>query len=565
MRKILFGLLLFALHSFAQTSFEPIESPVYNFLERTAAQGYIELDDILKPYSRNYIFQKLEELENKKEQLSPLEQKELNFFMDDYYLEAEVEINSQDKTEITGDKNKLNILPYEDEIKYGTYSGFLKDPLERYRLYTYKDDLFKFSVDPVLGVSFGQRDGASRVWYRSGITFSGYIGKNFGFNFMYYDNTERGDKIDRTKSFSPERGVTLSRQFDNKVEYSEVRTNLSYSWNWGSVTIGKDFMNWGYGKSGQIVLSDKAPSFPFIRLDVRPAEWISFNYFHAWLKSEVLDSNSTYPTYWADHSRILDTQKYLASHTISIFPFEGFSVSLGESIVYSDRLELAYLTPIMFFRLADHFLSDNNNNKGANSQFFFNVSSRNHLPNTHLYASLFIDEIRLSELFNSQGQKNQIGFTIGASTTNLPLNNIDFEIEYTKVYPYVYQHFIPTQTYASDKYSLGHWIGYNSDIFYSSLNYRIIRGLKLKGWIQYIRKGDEGNVEDQYSVPQPPFLFGLRKNYTNFGFDVEFEIKHNFFVNFNYASWQQEFEISKGIFEQSDYNEFNFSINYGLR
>lgn len=565
MKKYFYTSFLIIATTFAQNSFEPIESPVYNFLERTAAQGHIVLDDILKPYSRNYIFQKLKELENKKVQLSPLEQKELNFFMDDYYLEAEVEINSQGKTEITGDTNKLNILPYEEEIKYGTYSGFLKDPLERYRLYTYKDNNFKFAVDPVIGISFGKRDGASRVWYRSGISFYGYIGENFGFNFMYYDNTERGDKIDRTKSFSPERGVTLSRQFDNRVEYSEVRTNLSYSWDWGSVTIGKDFMNWGYGKSGQLVLSDKAPSFPFIRLDARPADWISFNYFHAWLKSEVLDSNSTYPTYWADHSRLLDTPKYFASHTISLFPVDGLSISLGESIIYSDRLELAYLTPLMFFRLADHFLSDNNNNKGANSQFFFNVSSRNHVPNTHLYASLFIDEIRLSELFNSQGQKNQVGFTLGASTTNLPVNNIDFAIEYTKIYPYVYQHYIPTQPYSSDGYGLGHWMGYNSDILYTSLQYRIIRGLTTKGWLQYIRKGGEGDVENQYSVPQPPFLFGLRNNFTNFGFDLTFQLTHNLFIEFNYSSWQQEIEVSPSSFENSDFNEFNFSINYGLR
>ena len=393
----------------------------------------------------------------------------------------------------------------------------------------------------------------------------GYIGENVGFNFMFYDNTEKGDSIDTYKTFSPERGVNISRRQGNKIEYSEVRANISYSWDWGTVSIGKDFLNWGYGESGQITLSDKAPSFPFIRLDVRPVEWMSFNYIHAWLKSEVLDTSSTYPTYREGLNRLQDTEKYFASHTFNIFPVEGVTVSLGESIVYSDRLELAYLVPVMFFRLADHFLSDGENNKGGNSQFFLAVSSRNNIPNTHLYGTLFIDEIRLSDLFDSQKQKNQIGFTLGGSITNMPVNNLDFTLEYSKIYPYVYRHYIPTQTYESDGYSLGHWMGDNADLIYTSLKYRVLRGLSAKGWVQYIRKGGEGNVESQYSTPQPPFLFGLRKNLTNYGIDVVYQAAHSLFVEMSFSSWQNEVEISDGVFVDDDYSSFNFSVNYGLR
>jgi hypothetical protein len=44
--------------------------------------------------------------------------------------------------------------------------------------------------------------------------------------------------------------------------------------------IGKDFYEWGYGKSGLLVLSQKPPSYGFIRLDVKPVEWFRFNYIH---------------------------------------------------------------------------------------------------------------------------------------------------------------------------------------------------------------------------------------------------------------------------------------------
>ena len=48
--------------------------------------------------------------------------------------------------------------------------------------------------------------------------------------------------------------------------------------------------------NGLLVMSQKAPSFPLIRLDINPIEWLSFNYFHAWIASDVVDTTSLYPT-----------------------------------------------------------------------------------------------------------------------------------------------------------------------------------------------------------------------------------------------------------------------------
>ena len=55
--------------------------------------------------------------------------------------------------------------------------------------------------------------------------------------------------IDRTKAFTSQTGVTVSKGENNSIEYSEVHTNISADWSWGEITIGKDFLNWGYGKS----------------------------------------------------------------------------------------------------------------------------------------------------------------------------------------------------------------------------------------------------------------------------------------------------------------------------
>ena len=45
---------------------------------------------------------------------------------------------------------------------------------------------------------------------------------------------------------------------------------------------------------------------------------------------------------------------------LSIYPNDEFTFSIGESIVYSDRLQPIYFIPVLFFRAADHYLSSKN-------------------------------------------------------------------------------------------------------------------------------------------------------------------------------------------------------------
>jgi len=239
-------------------------------------------------------------------------------------------------------------------------------------------------------------------------------------------------------------------------------------------------------------------------------------------------------------------------------------ISLGESIIYSDRLEISYLMPFMFFRLADHYLSNNNNSAGDNSQFFLGISSRNHIKNTHLYGTLFIDELTISDLFDSQKQRNQFGFTLGGSVVDLPIENLTLTTEFTKIFPFVYSHFIPTQTYESSSYGLGHSIGYNADLIYGAVNYRFMRGLQATVWGQYVRKGGKGVIKQQYTLPSRPFLFGLRTNYTYFGFEAKYEIIYDLFVRAKFLYSKISKEQPNGIFINNSKNEFSFALYYGL-
>ncbi len=548
--KKIFLFLAVSTFAFAQVVYEPLHRDVYKFLSRLSQKSIIVFDDQIRPVSRKYIAQKLIEASEKSYELTSLEKEELEFYSKDFKFEFDM-INN-----FKIDSSQITIVGYDEG--------------NRLRLFGYRNNFFSLNLSPILGIKAGSRDNEKLTHFWNGIYTYGYIDKYVGFSFDFRDNTETGNTIDKTKEFTPITGVEAKSSLNaplyspDKMEYSESKAVLATDWSWGSFAIGKDFLEWGYGESGLLVLSQKPPSYGFIRLDIKPVDWLKFNYMHGWLSSGVIDSNSIfYNTAGGISFSFID--KFIATHSLIITPVSGLDVSIGESIIYDEELEFVYLMPIMFFRLADHQLSRQLNAAGGNAQFFFGVSSKGQIKNTHLYGTLFIDEISLNGLFDPETQRYQMGFTLGGSITDLPIENLTAKIEYTKNYPFVYQHYIQTTDYKSATYPLGHWMGHNADLIYASLNYRFLRGLQATAWGQYIRKGEDGNVQQQYNqIPQPPFLFGLRKNYGYLGAEIKYEYTHELFAKLNFQTTHSSIQQEDLSFIDTTLNEFYFSVYYGL-
>jgi len=533
---------------FAQVVYEPLYKDVYDYLRRLSTKGIIEYNDEFRPLSRKYLAEKLLEAEKHPELLTNVQMADLKFYKQDYYHEIWF---------IKNEKNE----------KYVDF--FSSDPAGRWRVFSYGDENFKMNLSPILGYEIGSIDNAKATHLWNGIYTYGYITNALGVSFDFRDNTEEGTTIDKYKRFTPVTGVNARSSSNivgyskNKIEYSEAKGIIATDWNWGSFAIGKEFMEWGYAENGLIVLSQKAPSFPFIRLDINPIDWLGFNYFHGWLSSDVVDSSSFYYIQTGSQSFSF-RKKFIASHTLFIRPTKGLKLSIGESIIYSDELEFIYLIPVMFFRLADHYLSRQNNRAGSNSQIFFSVSSRDHIPNTHLYGTFFIDELTINGLFDPEKERNQVGLTMGASVVDLPIDNLTLTAEYSKLYPFVYDHANQTQTFENLSYVMGHWMRNNADQIYGSIRYRFLRGLETSVWARYIRKGEAGDIKDQSEQPQPPFLFGLRTNFTYLGAMVKYEFIQELFVRIRYQYMKTSQQQEDFSFIDKSVDEFHFAIYYGM-
>jgi len=537
----------------AQIVYEPLNKDVYSYLERLSNKGIIELADLVKPLSRKYISEKLLEAKSNIKMLTELEKDELEFFEKDYFLEIEC----------FAEKNK--------DKKYLSY--FENDATERFRFFCYGDNRFKFIANPILGfdATYPNRDRIVHSWM--GISAYSYLLNNIGISVYFKTNNEKGNNLDIKREFTPETGI-IPEVHDNgrDIAYTEVRSSISVDWGWGDFVVAKDYIEYGYAKFGNLVLSNKAPSFPYVRIDLKPADWFNFTYFHAWLSSTVIDSVNL-----AAYNRNIFINKFFAWHTLTLTPVKGLDISIGESVVYSDKLEILYLMPIMIYYLADEYISNRVNKPGdANQQIFLTLSSKDHLKNTHLYGTIFIDELTIGGIngslfinpnnvdFNNERKRTQLGYTFGLSITDLPFNNLTWAAEYTRINPFVYGHHDPAQTYENSSYLMGHWIGQNSDLFYLDLNYRFFRGLEANLWGAYIRKGSS-DYSDQYTDNfQPDFLFGLRNNYEYFGLNLKYELIHELNFETRFKLTKISSEQNDGSFIDDQIKEFSISIYYGL-
>lgn len=526
----------------AQVVWENPRLPINSFLSRQAQKGNINIADFILPMSRKEIAFNLSALKDSIHKLSVIEKEELNFYLQEY-----TEFNSK---------------------RIDSTSFFKKDPYGRWRAFSAEESDFLIRIDPAVGMETTQGGGKSILKMSGGLQLWGHMGKNISFQAFFTDITEYGTRVDTIRQFNNETGIVRFANVkpDSKLlTYSNLRGSVSYEFKNGSVSLGNDQLLWGYGENGRLVMSDKAPAYPFIRLDYQPLKWVKFQYSHSWLQSAILDSARTYPKgntiYGSD--REIYVSKFMATHSLNFFPVKGLSLSIGESIIYSDKMDPGYLIPVMFFKAYDQISSRYKINSGSNGQFFFQASSRNHIKGMHLYGTLFIDEIRASEVFNKNKSRNQIGFNAGASITDLFLPYLTLGMEYTRINPFVYQNLIPAQTYTSQNYLLGDWIGQNADRLTAWLKYNPLPRLSTKIRLDYIRKGEDGSLEDQYyAEPQPKFLSSKVEIQKQLLLEASYELINN--LNIRGSYFKQGGIIRPNLQTSAVPNEFRFGVSYGF-
>ena len=127
---------------------------VYEFLDELASMQIIEINSAVKPYSRLYIANKLNEVDRQREVLNSRQQKELDFYLTDFGKEI-----------IETGCNGLSMLWHN-----GLKTNPARETITRLRrdLFYYRDSLFSLTVNPILGGELFSSSGGKATYIRNG-------------------------------------------------------------------------------------------------------------------------------------------------------------------------------------------------------------------------------------------------------------------------------------------------------------------------------------------------------------------------------------------------------------
>jgi len=526
MKKLAFILILLNLtvESFAQDV--PVhfnQTAIYDFIDELANDKIIEINTVVKPYSRVFILEQLLIAKNKQEELTRRQKKELDFYLKIYALHQNISYN-----------------PYSESARINLFNdtSHFNTGINPFGLF-YKDSLFTFSLKPVWGIRYYSNANGNMRHTWGGAEAFGTIGKGWAIYASLRDNYQT-EVFAKSSYFTQQEGGNYKINVGGREggDYSEMRGGITYAWRWGSIGLVKDHVQWGNNYNGASIFSGRTPSFGMIKLHLSPAKWLDFNYYHGWLVSEVLDSSRSYFTTNGDWRGVY-RDKYIAANMYTFKPFKNFYFSIGNSIIYSDvNPQIAYLIPFLFYKSVDHTINHAVDNQ--NSQMFGDFSFRM-IKHLHLYGTIFIDEFSVTRI-GVEEEHNFIGQKYGARLSNWPIKNTYLTFEYTQTNPVVYKHRVPSTTFESNKFNLGHYLRDNSVEYYASIGVKPLRGLKIDLAYLLAKHGNEYQYTDGGDAVLYPVMESTSWSNESYTLTMSYE-----FISESYLYFQYSFSDIQGF------------------
>lgn len=479
-------------------------SNLYALLDELANVQIIKVNSMVQPYDRQFIANALTTALDSSHQLNARQIKAVEFYLKDFGKELH-----RDKA------------------------------FDRRRdLFYYKDSLFSITTNPILSSKFSLNDNGFGYQRRNGGEVFGYLGRHLGFYSRLHDNYQLRDYNTESK-LTQAVGGNYKAITDSSLEFSQMKGGVTISNEWGTLALVKDHFTWGNNYHGSNIVSNRAPSFAQIRLHVHPTNWLDFHYFHGWLSSEVEDSTRSYVA-GVRNRRVL-APKYMAANLLTITPLKGLKLSAGNSIIYSDRFQPAFLIPIFFYKSIDHTIYYGTGNFGGqNAQFFADISSRQ-IKNVHLFTTLFVDEVSFSRMYDKDSHSNFFSFKFGGTWSNIAGTNFTIRSEYTRTNPVTYRHFVSTTTYASNGYILGHHLGDNAQEIATTVRFAPFARSQFEWNCTVAQKGDNypytGTNGSGLGLPTLDNIT-WNKFYTSIYGNYEFINDVNFFAQVEYSNYE---------------------------
>ena len=542
--------------AYAQRIPQAIEyTEIYDFLEELTTDGIIRSNAAIKPYTRDYIARLLVEAQSKDSLLNKRQRDDLQFYLQDYALEC-------DTLPVYYSYGHRHVTQWITPVS----NLSLADP--SLHILT-KDKVFKMRVRPILGMDlYANQNGLlQHRWF--GIDIQMDIAKHLSIWGSIRDNSWGGQGVKDSKIHfgwtrvgSGELSYLVGAPALNNIpgvqykeanyggDFSDSRGGISlYTW-WGSIGVQRERITWGDAQHCSNILSAHNPAVPMVTLQLTPCKWFQFDYFHAWLPSNVVDSTYYYVEKASEgvtEREYRPANKFMAANMFTFMPCKYVQFSFWHSFVYAERnVQAAYFIPIAFFKSLDHLLTKGLHSENQNSQVFATITVR---PTDHLrlYGSFFLDEFKFARLAPSNPEKNPISYLVGFNWSGWPVKGLALRGEFTRSYIACYSHSIKVLDYTSNSFNMGHYMGDNAQSIFVQLSYRPTRSLRLMldytgdtkyRAYDYFRDYISGTRHtDHPTIAQKPFSEKIWKSDV-IGFHAVYEVFNNCYahVDFEYSN-----------------------------
>lgn len=458
---------------------------LYDFMDELITDGVLTHQTAVRPYTRVQVADMLEQAQKADSTLNERQKKDLAFYLNEFALERDTMVS--------------NYVQYTD---HSTYNLSLADPQFSYKA---KNNSFKLRLRPILGANvMANKKGAilQRWWgaelqmdvanhlsiwgslrdyswngdWLSDSYFPGPYDKIRGAK-IHYGNSQQAPALRNMP------GVQY-KEASYGGDFSDSKGGINlYTW-WGSIGLQRDNIRWGDAYNSSNILSGRNPAVPMVTIQLTPCQWFQFDYFHAWLVSNVLDSTYYYLENTAGSDVPLKNyrpyNKFMAANMFTVTPIKQLSFSFGNSVVYAEKtIQAAYLIPIAFYKSLDHLMTKGVRTQNQNSQVFASLSVRP-VDHLQLYGSFYLDEVKFARFKTSNPQNNPISYLVGFNWSGWPLKGLSLKGEFMRSYIACYTHSIDVLDWSSNSYNMGHYMGDNAQSIYTELAYRPMRGVLLK-------------------------------------------------------------------------------------
>jgi hypothetical protein len=553
---LLFILFIIPALSIAQVENAPLSNPVYDFLKEMSVKKMIsDFDDGNPNLERFEIKKFLYQIKKQENELSSTEKSLLK----KYIVEFDPSVISKENT--------FNLFDTKESLSYKMKNVF--SDKQKY-LYFYQTDENNIYVDFLGNLFLGK--GIKNLGNKSAVMDAGFrargtLFKHLGYYFSFNKGTTNGDgnlaqlmqpKLKTDFKFNENAESMRNYDFTNGYlkYYIEPVSNMNLS-----LQFGREKISFGYGYGSKLVLSGDNPDLDFLKINFK---WgiLNYSFIHASTVGEFQQNREDRYT------------KYIAANRIMLSIPNLFNFGINETVIYTGRIDFAYLNPVLLINFAEKSLQDRDN-KTATFDF-----QTKFLKNIEFQGTLFLDDDEQFRFITGKTNRSErIGYQFGTFVYEpLGIKNLSFIIEYTKIRPYVYSHYDPKDRYTSYGINLGHRIGPNSDEIFSRLAYNISDWGRFNFEYQFIRKGNnifdaQGNLvknvggdifqtyRDGVDDPDAPFLAGERVNTNAFNLSFRYQPIKNFSFTFKYV-YSIDYNETKDTKNDTSYGFLWMNIDY---